>query len=202
MSNAAAWGGDDGFKFRRTYKKLVENTTINSATLLSTDYLNHFNELVMMLDLVPDMPEMFEEVKDWQPRTYTQHFEASVFTHKDLAIAAYDHVLEEERSALEATVSTMNEMVEGAFEQLPGAIASGDANTVGTICTSVSQNLQLLIDRCSGIINGVDGAAALAVAACQDLNSTTDAEPGEAVADTSDEEEIVMDQSAIDALFD
>ena len=41
----------------RTYRRLVEGSTINGTTLLSTDYLNHFNEFVMLLDLIPDMPD-------------------------------------------------------------------------------------------------------------------------------------------------
>lgn len=30
---------------------------INPRTGLATDYLNHFNEAVMLLEMVPDMPE-------------------------------------------------------------------------------------------------------------------------------------------------
>ncbi len=197
MSSPSAWdtAQSDSFKFRRTYRKLVENTTINSTTFLSTDYLNHFNELVMMLDLVPDMPEMFEDAREWQPKTYVQHFEVSVFTHKDLAIAAYDHVLNEDREALEYTVDLMNRTVERAFNVVPGAIASGDADALRALCTAFSQKLQAMIDRCSGIINGVEGAAALALAAGDDVDL-----PGDVESDA--EEKVVMDQSAIDALFD
>ena len=203
MTDPAVWStaGSDSQKFRRTYRKLVENTTINSATFLSTDYLNHFNELVMMLDLVPDMPEMFVDAQEWRPKTYVEHFQASVFTHKDLAIAAYDHVLEKDRTALEKTVDLLNRTVEGAFKVLPGQIESADQEALRATCSTVSLNLQTLIDRCSGIINGVEGAADLALAASDDVCILTE-EPAPAAAPPKDEDAVVMDQSAIDALFD
>ena len=203
MSNSSAWdiAGSDSFKFRRTYRKLVENTTINSATFLSTDYLNHFNELVMMLDLVPDMPEMLEEAQEWRPKTYVEHFQASVFTHKDLAIAAYDHVLDEDRAALEHTVDLMNKTIARAFKAIPAVITSGDTDALRNLCTTFSQNLQGMIDRCSGIINGVEGAAEMALAMGDDTMAQVD-ETAETAADQPEEEAVVMDQSAIDALFD
>ncbi|WP_425406058.1 hypothetical protein [Hwanghaeella sp.] len=190
----------DQFKFTRTFRKLVENTTINSDTLLSTDYLNHFNELVMMLDLIPDMPEMLDETKEWKPKTYAEHFQDSSFTHKDLAIAAYDHVLDADRKALEMTVARMDQTVEETFAALDAAVATGDADRTRTICNTSSQALQGMIDRCSGIINGVEGAAATAFAAMDESVPVLDVTKP---AETEDEEEkIVMDQSAIDALFD
>lgn len=190
----------DQFKFRRTFRKLVENTTINSDTLLSTDYLNHFNELVMMLDLIPDMPEMLDETKEWKPKTYAEHFQASSFTHKDLAIAAYDHVLDEDRKALELTVGRMNQTVDETFAVLDDTVQSGDQERLRAVCGTASQALQRMIDRCSAIINGVEDAAATAFAAMDESTPVLDIAKRKQVAE--EEEKVVMDQSAIDALFD
>src|SRR6516225_7897250 len=41
---------------------------INPRTGLATDYLNHFNQAVMLLDMIPDMPECAEDFLQWQPR--------------------------------------------------------------------------------------------------------------------------------------
>src|SRR5262249_13363385 len=38
---------------------------INPRTGLATDYLNHFNEAVMLLEMVPDMPECAEDFLHW-----------------------------------------------------------------------------------------------------------------------------------------
>src|SRR3981189_3942036 len=63
---------------------------INPRTGLATDYLNHFNEAIMLLEMVPDMPECAEDFLLWYPLSYRQHFTASSFKARDLAIEAYD----------------------------------------------------------------------------------------------------------------
>ena len=40
---------------------LLSAANINPRTGLATDYLNHFNEAVMLLEMVPDMPECAED---------------------------------------------------------------------------------------------------------------------------------------------
>src|SRR5271170_4217920 len=62
---------------------------INPRTGLATDYLNHFNEAVMLLEMIPDMPECAEDFLGWQPLSYAEHFTASNFKARDLAIEAY-----------------------------------------------------------------------------------------------------------------
>lgn len=62
---------------------------INPDSFLATDYLNHFNEIVMLLEMVPDMPEMIEDCADWKPLSYDDHFMQSGFTAKELAVEAY-----------------------------------------------------------------------------------------------------------------
>src|ERR1700730_16422016 len=63
---------------------------INPRTGLATDYLNHFNEAVMLLEMVPDMPECADDFLDWRPLSYGEHFHASNFKARDLAIEAYE----------------------------------------------------------------------------------------------------------------
>jgi len=63
---------------------------INPRTGLATDYLNHFNEAIMLLEMIPDMPECAEDFLGWQPLSYREHFAASNFKARELAISAYD----------------------------------------------------------------------------------------------------------------
>ena len=73
----------------------MRGANISEKTLLSTDYLNHFNEIVMLIEMVPDMPDMIEDCRLWHPKSYQQHFRDSGFSEKELAIEAYDHVPEQ-----------------------------------------------------------------------------------------------------------
>src|SRR5690242_2169743 len=63
---------------------------INPRTGLASDYLNHFNEAIMLLEMVPAMPECAEDFMGWHPLTYSEHFTASHFKARDLAIEAYN----------------------------------------------------------------------------------------------------------------
>src|SRR3546814_8302628 len=85
---------DAKLRLTRTYRRLVRGTNINATSLLATDYLNHFNEVVMVLELVPDMPEIIEEAAAWQPVTYIQHFAASILSDRELAIRSEEHTSE------------------------------------------------------------------------------------------------------------
>lgn len=89
---------------------------INPESFLATDYLNHFNEIVMLMEMVPDMPELLEEAIEWSPKTYSEHFAESGFQAKELAIQAYglapvvfkspfETVCNEMQSTIEATVN-------------------------------------------------------------------------------------------------
>src|SRR5882724_274833 len=69
---------------------VLRAANINPRTGLATDYLNHFNEAIMLLEMVPDMPECAEDFLTWSPLSYAEHFWASNFKARDLAIEAYE----------------------------------------------------------------------------------------------------------------
>lgn len=75
---------------------------INPETGLATDYLNHFNEAIMLLDMIPDMPECADDFLAWQPLSYTEHFRQSNFKARDLAIAAYEAALPDIRERFDS----------------------------------------------------------------------------------------------------
>src|SRR6476646_8935301 len=70
----------------------LDGTNINPVTLLATDFLNHFNEAIMLLEMLPMAPDCKDDFLAWHPMSYPQHFAASNFKHRDLAIAAYEVV--------------------------------------------------------------------------------------------------------------
>src|SRR5215813_13155683 len=68
----------------------LDGTNINPVTGLATDFLNHFNEAIMLLEMLPMAPNCKEDLLVWRPMSYVEHFAASNFKHRDLAIAAYE----------------------------------------------------------------------------------------------------------------
>ena len=138
----------------RTLARLVKGMNINQETLLATDYLNHFNEIVMLIDMVPMMPECIEDAKEWAPKSYQQHFQDSVFADKDLAILAYENAPPQYREPFDDTVAAINLLVAEGLTTIEASIATGEAGRIELAVSDVSRKLQSRIDRCSAIING------------------------------------------------
>jgi len=137
-----------------SYRTLARGTPINSVTLLSTDYLNHFNEAVMLLEIVPDMPDMLDDVREWQPKTYQEHFADSQFKMRDLAIEAYDASPPEFRQPFDATIVKLNRMVAEAVDTVGTAIAAGDPERLQVTVSDTTAALRAEIDRAGAIVNG------------------------------------------------
>ena len=138
----------------RTFQRLVEGTTINSKTLLATDYLNHFNEMVMCLDMLSDMPEMIEEARAWRPKSYQEHFEDSVFPEKELAVWAFEQAPPAFREPFDELVAAMNRQVTLRLGEIEECLKVGEGDAVRVVAELASGELQSLISKASAIING------------------------------------------------
>jgi hypothetical protein len=136
----------------------ARDSNVNEKTLLATDYLNHINEIVMLLDLVPDAPECLEDCKAWQPLGYQDHFRASHIADRDLAIEAYDFSPPAYREPFDRLVGEMNRLVALSIEKLDAAIAEGNEDVIRLIAERASRNLQDLIGQASAVIHGTDHA--------------------------------------------
>jgi hypothetical protein len=62
---------------------------INPITGLSTDYLNHFTEALMALEMAADVPECLDDLKAWRPKSYADHFAQSRFKNRGVVIDLY-----------------------------------------------------------------------------------------------------------------
>src|SRR3954465_7857288 len=89
---------------------------LNPNTGLASDYLNHFNEAIMLLDLLPTTPECIVELIGWEPLSYEEHFAASHFKDRELAIAAYNAAEPSARLRLDELADTMNALLVATCE--------------------------------------------------------------------------------------
>src|SRR5215831_11005122 len=108
------------------FRDRVHGTNISETTLLATDYLNHFTEIIMLLEMIPDMPEMLEEAKAWQPKGYVEHFETSSCPFRELAIELYPHVPARFHEPFEITILQLQAVVDGTLRHADAAIGRGD----------------------------------------------------------------------------
>jgi hypothetical protein len=130
----------------------LTDTSINPATGLATDYLNRFNEAVMLLDMLSDCPEFRDDFLAWEPMSYREHFRLSQFKTRDLAVAAYDQADPNVRNTLDTLAVTMTIVLEATRaamddnDRRPETVAALAGNAIGW--------LKPLIARAGALING------------------------------------------------
>src|SRR5215813_2687054 len=100
----------------------LKAANINPQTGLATDYLNHFNEAIMLLEMIPDMPECAEDFLAWSPLSYAEHFTASKFKAKELAISAYESADPEIRAEFDQMTETMTSILREVGAAMHGAV--------------------------------------------------------------------------------
>lgn len=163
----------------------TDGTNVNPVTLLTNDYLNHFNEIIMLLEILPSAPSQFaSELAEWEHESYEEHFEHSGFRDKELAIAGYRHAPEEVRRAFDSSVADMEQEMVMLLQQVQKKIDNGDTEGLTRLCTEATPRLQDLIQITAGIVNG-------------SVSAESDSADGkDAAAEQQDT------QSAADALFD
>ena len=149
--------GADGRDWRARYPEFcarAKGTNVNDRTLLATDYLNHVNEIIMLLELVPDAQECLEDCRAWQPMSYTEHFQASSIADRDLAIEAYDFSPPEFRRNFDRLTAEMHRVIAGALARVEAASAQGDEDRVRRVIEMSVAALKTMVDHASSTIHG------------------------------------------------
>ena len=129
-------------------------TNINEKTLLGTDYLNHFNEIIMLIELLPDAPDVLEDCLQWQPRNYIEHFAMASIADADLAVQAYALSPTEYRNPFDRLVLDMDRLIRNAIDRLEVAIEAGNQTQTRCIAQIAARSLRAMVDRASAIIHG------------------------------------------------
>src|SRR6195952_5864182 len=124
---------------------------INPRTGLATDYLNHFNEAIMLLEMIPDMPECAEDFLSWHPLSYREHFMASNFKARDLAIEAYDSADTVIRAEFDNIASAMTSILTAVGNAMREARQD---KTRATLAQQATGWVKPLVALAGGIING------------------------------------------------
>jgi hypothetical protein len=124
---------------------------INPRTGLATDYLNHFNEAVMLLEMIPDMPECAEDFLEWHPLSYSEHFHATNFKARDLVIEAYEAANSVTRTEFDGITSAMTSILAA----VAGAMREAQQDkTRARLAEQATGWVKPLVALAGGVING------------------------------------------------
>ncbi len=133
---------------------VLRAANVNACTGLATDYLNVFNEALMLLELTPDAPDMLEELIHWGAPGYADHFERSAFQGRAIVIRAWRALPAWRRAAFEAEARDLERVIQDAVAQLRDLIARNEdfAATAEGACARARSG----IARLDAMVHGRD----------------------------------------------
>jgi hypothetical protein len=129
---------------------------VSDKNFLATDYLNHFNEAMMLLELVPDMPDCIEDLADWQPVSYEDHFQRSSFAGKDIAIEAYAHAPDVYRKPFDEIIQRLNQLLLVTIKGTASMVSQDRIDDARVIIDVALPEIKQLQGTAGAIINGAE----------------------------------------------
>ncbi|MDR3424235.1 MAG: hypothetical protein P4M13_04030 [Alphaproteobacteria bacterium] len=136
------------------YRQKVAGLNIDQRSLLSTDYFNTFNSVVMVMEMLPDAPDMLEEVEQWRFNDYVEHFKSSGLDFADIAIEAYAHSPPELREAFERKINGMRVFLEEAAHMLRRLYDAGETQTFSHVAQMVASLFRGMMEEGNAIVHG------------------------------------------------
>jgi hypothetical protein len=140
--------------FTRTYRLLVRGKNISAETLLATDYLNHINEVVMLIELLGSAPEFWDDVRAWRPRSYAEHFRQSGFADRELAVLAYDQAPLVYRLPFDGVIAEIDAAILGGVAAIERAMGASERDLIVREAEATAATARALVDQASAIIHG------------------------------------------------
>ena len=130
---------------------------VNPASGIANDFLNHFNEILLLVENLPVLlPEMLDELLAWQPTTYCAYFTRSNLPGTAEALATYDTIDADLRAHFEALVDQLNEQASAIVAEVGahrGADGSIDADSIAGYCAAASRQFRMVLDAAAEVVN-------------------------------------------------
>ncbi len=135
-------------------REKLAGTNIDSRSFLCTDYFNHFNEVIMMLNMLVDAPELLDEIDKWSYKTYREHFMTSELGFAPLAIEVYGYAPTELRERFDKIAVQMSMLVVESRLKLRRALEEGQKEKFAEMAYLASMELQGMIDDGGAVVHG------------------------------------------------
>jgi hypothetical protein len=128
---------------------------VNPASGLANDYLNVFNELVMLVEHLPTMPELMANIAAWRPVAYRDYFAHSNLPGRQQALDAYERLDPVVRSQFEGLVEELDRCATGSVAaiRIQSRRAHGDAETLAPHCEKAATALHALLKRATELVD-------------------------------------------------
>ena len=147
---------DPALTRREAVEALQSKTLVNPVSGLANDYLNLFNELVMIFEQIPQMPELLEDLLAWRPVSYREYFERSQLPGRHSALAAYEALDPSFRRRFETFVAELDVVALASVASVRRQFREGaphDMARVSEICARAGEKMRIILVRASRLVN-------------------------------------------------
>ncbi len=124
------------------------------APRLSTDFLNRYNEALMLIEMATMDDGVVADLQSWQSLSYREHFATSSLRVAASALAAYDKVDPARAKAFEDACQSMDRLIQAVTALLAEQPRPAD---VPVVVTGASEAVRRLIAGLTQFINANGG---------------------------------------------
>jgi hypothetical protein len=130
---------------------------VNPASGIANDYLNHFNEILLLIENLPTLlPEMLDELLEWKPVTYREYFAKSLLPGSARALEIYEGLDEGFRREFEGIIDGVNAMAMASIDVIRAHRSPDgelDPSKVSDFCENASCAIRSALNRASDLVN-------------------------------------------------
>jgi hypothetical protein len=133
------------------------NALCNPNSGIANDYLNHFNEILLLIENLPALlPEMVEEILAWKPVGYREYFARSNLPGKEEALAIYQSLDADFRNDFESMVDLLDTIVLRSIaivqenKREDGTI---DPDGIEDVCGELAGDMRIVLARAADLVN-------------------------------------------------
>jgi hypothetical protein len=130
---------------------------VNPASGIANDYLNHFNEALLLIENLPALlPEMIDEMLAWRPVGYREYFTNSPLPGSAVTLEIYDSLDDDFRNDFEAMIVILNQIITNSIAVITAARRPDgtlEPDEVSDVCEELSARLRRVLDRTADLVN-------------------------------------------------
>lgn len=130
---------------------------INPASGIANDYLNVFNEVLLLIENLPILlPELMEDLEQWQPISYRDYFSKSPLPGSEKALAVYENIDPGFRDKFEAKIAEVAEIARSgrdAIRAIQEQTGSLQADGVAEECSELATKLRRALMEATDMVN-------------------------------------------------
>ena len=128
---------------------------INPASGLANDFLNVYNEILMLIEMLPSMPELADDIFSWRPCSYRAYFMQSALPGRNDALDAYARLEPSFRALFETSVELLAESGVAAIRAVERALAldAAGGELLLDVCADWCAKIRKQLDSTEQLVN-------------------------------------------------